>query len=38
VKAENTKNDKNLDILEIAVNDPPKARDLFITGSDIYLN
>lgn len=38
MKVENTKNDRNLDIIEVAVNDPPKAKDIFMSSSDRYLN
>ena len=34
VKVENSKNDKNLDIIEFGINDPPKTKDLIITSSE----
>lgn len=38
VKVENTWTQKNLDIIELAVNDAPKAKDLFITQFGTYNN
>ena len=37
-KVENSKNSINVDLIEVGINDPPKARDLFLTSSDKYHN
>lgn len=38
MKVENSKNDINLDVMELGVNDAPKAKDIFLKSSDFYLN
>lgn len=38
VKAENSKGEYNIDLMEVGINDPPKAKDLFIKISDKYFN
>jgi hypothetical protein len=38
VKVENTKNDRFIDVLEVGVNDPPKAKDIYVTAADKYHN
>lgn len=38
VRAENTRGEYNIDLMEVGINDPPKARDLFIKISDKYFN
>jgi hypothetical protein len=38
VKAENSKGEYSVDLMELGINDPPKAKDLFVTISDKYFN
>lgn len=38
VRAENSRGEYNIDLMEVGINDPPKAKDLFMTISDKYFN
>jgi hypothetical protein len=38
VKAENSRGEFGLDLMEVGINDPPKAKDLIMTISDKYFN
>ncbi len=38
VRAENSKGEYNIDLMELGINDPPKAKDLFMKTSDKYFN
>ena len=37
-KAENSRGEFGIDLMEIAINDPPKVKDLFMDISDKYFN
>jgi hypothetical protein len=38
VRAENSRGEQNIDLIELGINDQPKAKDLFIKISDKYFN